>query len=49
MPVLNEETHLASSLQGVFQQDYPGELEIVVAVGPSSDRTMLQSLPISMI
>ena len=39
MPVLNEETHLAASVAGVIAQDYPGELEIVLAVGPSTDRT----------
>ena len=31
MPVLNEETHLAASVAGVIAQDYPGELEIVLA------------------
>ncbi len=39
MPVLNEERHLARSVQGVLGQDYPGELELVLAIGPSRDRT----------
>lgn len=39
MPVLNEERHLASAVRHVLAQDYPGELEIVLAVGPSTDRT----------
>lgn len=39
MPVLNEERHLRSSLQGVLDQHYPGEIEIVLALGPSCDRT----------
>ena len=39
MPVLNEERHLASAVRHVLEQDYPGEIEVVLAVGPSSDRT----------
>ncbi|GAA4957236.1 glycosyltransferase family 2 protein [Streptomonospora halophila] len=39
MPVLNEERHLASAVRHVLAQDYPGELEVVLAVGPSADRT----------
>lgn len=39
MPVRNEEAHLATSVQGVLDQNYPGELEILLAVGPSQDRT----------
>ena len=39
MPVLNEEEHLATSVWGVLGQDYPGAIELVLAVGPSSDRT----------
>lgn len=38
-PILNEERHLASAVQHVLSQDYPGELEVVLAVGPSTDRT----------
>ena len=39
MPVRNEERHLAESVRHVLSQDYPGELELVLAVGPSADRT----------
>jgi succinoglycan biosynthesis protein ExoA len=39
MPVRNEEQHLAESVQHVLGQDYPGQLEVVLAVGPSRDRT----------
>jgi succinoglycan biosynthesis protein ExoA len=41
MPVRNEERHLAESVRHVLGQDYPGELELVLAVGPSADRTEL--------
>jgi glycosyltransferase involved in cell wall biosynthesis len=39
MPVLDEERHLAAAVTQVLEQDYPGELELVIALGPSSDRT----------
>ena len=39
MPVRNEERHLAESVRHVFGQDYPGPLELVLAVGPSADQT----------
>ena len=39
MPVLNEETHLEAAVSGVLSQDYPGALEVVLAVGPSRDAT----------
>lgn len=39
MPVLNEERHLAAAVTHVLEQDYPGKLELVIALGPSSDRT----------
>jgi hypothetical protein len=39
MPVRNEERHLAESVRHVLGQDYPGEFELVLAVGPSADRT----------
>lgn len=39
MTVVNEERHLADAIETLLCQDYPGELEIVVAVGPSHDRT----------
>jgi glycosyltransferase involved in cell wall biosynthesis len=39
MTALNEEQHLPDAVASVFAQDYPGPLELVVAVGPSRDRT----------
>ncbi|HRC41327.1 glycosyltransferase family 2 protein [Nostocoides sp.] len=39
VPVLNEERHLADAVAMIAGQDYPGELEIVLALGPSSDGT----------
>jgi succinoglycan biosynthesis protein ExoA len=40
MPVRNEERHLAEAVRHILSQDYPGELEVVLAVGPSRDGTM---------
>lgn len=39
MPIRNEERHLRSAVQRVLDQGYPGEFEILLAVGPSTDRT----------
>ena len=39
MPVLNEERHLEAAVCRVLDQEYPGELEVIIAAGPSSDRT----------
>ena len=39
MPVLNEEAHLTESVTAILAQDWPGPLEVVLALGPSSDRT----------
>jgi succinoglycan biosynthesis protein ExoA len=39
MPVRNEERHLAEAVRHVLGQDYQGEFELVLAVGPSGDRT----------
>ncbi|MER7244013.1 glycosyltransferase family 2 protein [Kribbella sp. NPDC000426] len=39
MPVLNEERHLEEAVGRVLEQDYPGVLEVVLAIGPSKDRT----------
>lgn len=39
IPVLNEARHLAEALAMVLGQDYGGEVEVVVALGPSSDGT----------
>ncbi|MCP3820484.1 glycosyltransferase family 2 protein [Streptomyces sp. A3M-1-3] len=39
MPVLNEERHLRNSVQHILEQEYEGEMEVVIALGPSTDRT----------
>jgi glycosyltransferase involved in cell wall biosynthesis len=39
MPVLNEERHLEEAVGRVLDQEYPGELEVVLAIGPSKDKT----------
>jgi succinoglycan biosynthesis protein ExoA len=39
MPARNEEPYLAESVRSVLSQDYDGELELMIAVGPSRDRT----------
>jgi succinoglycan biosynthesis protein ExoA len=40
MPVRDEELNLAESVRSVLGQDYPGEIEVVLAVGPSRDQTL---------
>lgn len=39
MPVLDEERHLRDSVRQVLEQDYDGPLEVVLALGPSTDGT----------
>lgn len=39
MPVLNEEQHLEEAVRTILAQDYAGEKEIILALGPSSDGT----------
>ena len=39
MPVLNEESHLEAAVDSVLSQSYLGELELLLALGPSSDKT----------
>jgi glycosyltransferase involved in cell wall biosynthesis len=39
MPVLNEERHLRAAVAGILAQEYPGVLEVVLAIGPCTDRT----------
>ncbi len=39
LPVLNEELHLANAVQSILSQDYAGSLEIILALGPSKDKT----------
>jgi glycosyltransferase involved in cell wall biosynthesis len=39
LPLLNEEPHLAESISAILAQDYSGAFEVILALGPSSDRT----------
>ena len=39
MPVLNEERHLAEAVTAILASEYAGPLEVVLALGPSHDRT----------
>ena len=39
LPVLNEELHLANAVNSILSQDYAGTLEIILALGPSKDKT----------
>jgi glycosyltransferase involved in cell wall biosynthesis len=39
MPILNEERHLAEAVGAAFEQGYAGPIEVVLALGPSRDRT----------
>jgi succinoglycan biosynthesis protein ExoA len=39
MPVLNEERHLAEAVRAVLDQRYDGPIELVLALGPSTDHT----------
>lgn len=47
MTVVNEERHLQHSVDRLLAQDYQGELDIVIAVGPSKDRTRAVSQAIA--
>jgi len=39
MPVLNEAGYLEAAIASIVAQDHPGDFEIVLAVGPSTDGT----------
>lgn len=39
MPVLNEVDYLEAAVDSILAQDYPGEVELVLALGPSNDGT----------
>jgi glycosyltransferase involved in cell wall biosynthesis len=41
MPVRNEQVHLVAAVESILSQNYPGPLEIVLAIGPSIDQTDL--------
>ena len=46
LPVRNEEADIADAIRSIWDQDYPGDVEIVVADGDSEDQTVaiLESL-----
>jgi len=39
LPILNEERFLADAISAILAQEYAGELEVILALGPSKDRT----------
>lgn len=39
IPVLNEERYLNQSVQAILNQNYTGQIEIILALGPSRDKT----------
>lgn len=39
LPILNEERHLDESIGAILAQQYDGEFEVILALGPSTDRT----------
>ena len=40
LPALNEEAHLEDAVHSILSQDYQGKIEVILAVGPSHDRTL---------
>lgn len=39
MPILNEERHLGESVRAILAQEYDGDVEVVLAIGPCTDNT----------
>ena len=39
MPVLNEEDYVADAVAAILRQDHQGPVEVILALGPSTDRT----------
>ncbi len=39
LPILNEERYLAGAISAILAQEYSGALEVILALGPSKDRT----------
>jgi glycosyltransferase involved in cell wall biosynthesis len=40
LPVLNEEKYLEDAVRAILAQKYDGKLEVILAIGPSHDRTL---------
>ena len=47
LPILNEERFLADAITAILAQKYGGELEVILALGPSKDRTNEIALALS--
>ncbi len=41
LPVLNEEFYLAHAVNAILSQDFAGPMEVILAIGPSNDRTQI--------
>ena len=39
LPVLNEQAHLFQSITSILTQEYHGQFEVILALGPSTDKT----------
>ena len=39
LPILNEERYLAGAIEAILAQKYNGPLEVILALGPSTDKT----------
>ena len=39
LPILNEERYLKHAVEAILEQSYPGEIEVILALGPSRDKT----------
>ena len=40
LPILNEEKYLEDAVKSILSQKYEGKLEVILAVGPSHDKTL---------
>ena len=40
LPVLNEEKYLEDAVNAILAQQYDGEIEVILAIGPSQDKTL---------
>ncbi len=40
LPVLNEEKYLADAINAILAQQYDGKIEVILAIGPSQDKTL---------
>ena len=47
MPVLNEANYLKAAVEAILSQDYQGQIQVVLALGPSTDGTDLIALELT--